>query len=130
VGCDYYGPSRYTLVSYQCCNEVRGCHSGCACVDCLSCLCSEGGFFNAVLSFATDYPNSPPTCRFTSEMWHPNGELSPGCWPFSFLNTTCLSCALIQCTMMAGCVSPYCIALEMTPMAMRLLQSVGPLCNR
>lgn len=35
--------------------------------------CSEGGFFNAVLSFPTDYPNSPPTCRFTSEMWHPNG---------------------------------------------------------
>lgn len=21
-------------------------------------------------------------------MWHPNGELSPGCWPYSFLNTT------------------------------------------
>lgn len=35
--------------------------------------CSEGGFFNAILSFPTDYPNSPPTCRFTSEMWHPNG---------------------------------------------------------
>ena len=36
--------------------------------------CSEGGFFNAILSFPADYPNSPPTCRFTSEMWHPNGE--------------------------------------------------------
>jgi len=32
----------------------------------------EGGFFNAVLSFPPDYPQSPPTCRFTSEMWHPN----------------------------------------------------------
>jgi len=36
-------------------------------------LRSEGGFFNAVLSFPQDYPQSPPTCRFTSEMWHPNG---------------------------------------------------------
>jgi len=35
----------------------------------------EGGFFNAVLSFPPDYPQSPPTCRFTSEMWHPNGRL-------------------------------------------------------
>lgn len=35
---------------------------------------SEGGFFNATLSFPQDYPQSPPTCRFTSEMWHPNGE--------------------------------------------------------
>ncbi|BDA40741.1 hypothetical protein WJX75_003528 [Coccomyxa subellipsoidea] len=32
----------------------------------------EGGFFNATLSFPQDYPQSPPTCRFTSEMWHPN----------------------------------------------------------
>lgn len=36
--------------------------------------CSEGGFFNARLTFPKDYPNSPPTCRFTSEMWHPNGK--------------------------------------------------------
>lgn len=32
----------------------------------------EGGFFNARLTFPKDYPNSPPNCRFTSEMWHPN----------------------------------------------------------
>lgn len=32
----------------------------------------EGGFFNARLSFPKDYPQSPPTCRFISEMWHPN----------------------------------------------------------
>lgn len=38
------------------------------------CPCSEGGFFNARLTFPKDYPNSPPTCRFTSEMWHPNGR--------------------------------------------------------
>lgn len=32
----------------------------------------EGGFFNAVLKFPKDYPQSPPECRFTSDMWHPN----------------------------------------------------------
>ncbi|XP_074567085.1 uncharacterized protein LOC141823732 [Curcuma longa] len=32
----------------------------------------DGGFFNAVMSFPPNYPNSPPTVRFTSEMWHPN----------------------------------------------------------
>uniref|UniRef100_A0A803P1N6 E2 ubiquitin-conjugating enzyme n=1 Tax=Cannabis sativa TaxID=3483 RepID=A0A803P1N6_CANSA len=32
----------------------------------------EGGFFNAIMSFPSNYPNSPPTVRFTSEMWHPN----------------------------------------------------------
>jgi ubiquitin-conjugating enzyme E2 G1 len=32
----------------------------------------EGGFFNAILSFPSDYPSSPPTCKFTSDMWHPN----------------------------------------------------------
>uniref|UniRef100_A0A6N2M6E3 Dephospho-CoA kinase n=1 Tax=Salix viminalis TaxID=40686 RepID=A0A6N2M6E3_SALVM len=32
----------------------------------------EGGFFNAIMSFPKNYPNSPPTIRFTSEMWHPN----------------------------------------------------------
>ncbi|XP_024020491.1 ubiquitin-conjugating enzyme E2 7 isoform X1 [Morus notabilis] len=32
----------------------------------------EGGFFNAIMSFPANYPNSPPTVRFTSEIWHPN----------------------------------------------------------
>ncbi|CAF1770084.1 unnamed protein product [Brassica napus] len=32
----------------------------------------EGGFFNAIMSFPQNYPNSPPTVRFTSDMWHPN----------------------------------------------------------
>ena len=33
---------------------------------------SEGGFFNAIMSFPQDYPNNPPTVRFTTDMWHPN----------------------------------------------------------
>ncbi|RXH84541.1 hypothetical protein DVH24_032825 [Malus domestica] len=32
----------------------------------------EGGFFNAIMSFPNNYPNSPPTVKFTSEIWHPN----------------------------------------------------------
>lgn len=25
------------------------------------------------MSFPSNYPNSPPTVKFTSELWHPNG---------------------------------------------------------
>ncbi|KAK3250770.1 Ubiquitin-conjugating enzyme 13 [Cymbomonas tetramitiformis] len=32
----------------------------------------EGGFFNALMTFPQDYPNNPPTVRFTSDIWHPN----------------------------------------------------------
>ncbi|PIA53058.1 hypothetical protein AQUCO_01000730v1 [Aquilegia coerulea] len=32
----------------------------------------DGGFFNAIMSFPSDYPNNPPSVRFTSDMWHPN----------------------------------------------------------
>ena len=32
----------------------------------------EGGFFQAEMCFPKDYPNHPPTLRFTSEFWHPN----------------------------------------------------------
>ncbi|KAL6581039.1 Ubiquitin-conjugating enzyme 13 [Orobanche minor] len=35
-------------------------------------LTGEGGFFNAIMTFPMNYPNSPPTVRFTSEIWHPN----------------------------------------------------------
>ncbi|GLT60315.1 hypothetical protein SLA2020_330870 [Shorea laevis] len=32
----------------------------------------DGGIFNATMSFPFDYPFSPPTVKFTSEIWHPN----------------------------------------------------------
>ncbi|KAL5671766.1 hypothetical protein ACJX0J_016072, partial [Zea mays] len=32
----------------------------------------DGGYFNAIMSFPQNYPNNPPSVRFTSEMWHPN----------------------------------------------------------
>uniref|UniRef100_A0A3P8UH48 Ubiquitin-conjugating enzyme E2 G2 n=1 Tax=Cynoglossus semilaevis TaxID=244447 RepID=A0A3P8UH48_CYNSE len=34
--------------------------------------CFEGGVFQAVLSFPSDYPLSPPKMRFTCDMFHPN----------------------------------------------------------
>jgi ubiquitin-conjugating enzyme E2 G1 len=30
------------------------------------------------MTFPSDYPNSPPCVRFTSELWHPNGGCCPG----------------------------------------------------
>lgn len=35
-------------------------------------MCSEGGFFRALLDFPEDFPNSPPKMTFLSKMWHPN----------------------------------------------------------
>lgn len=32
----------------------------------------EHGLYQATLQFPRDYPLSPPTLRFVSEMWHPN----------------------------------------------------------
>ncbi|CAG8813797.1 9251_t:CDS:2, partial [Racocetra persica] len=32
----------------------------------------EGGIFPAVLRFPSDYPLSPPTMKFTCDMFHPN----------------------------------------------------------
>ena len=37
----------------------------------------EGGVFVTELIFPTDYPLSPPKMKFTSEMFHPNGEPHP-----------------------------------------------------
>jgi ubiquitin-conjugating enzyme E2 G1 len=32
----------------------------------------DGGYFNAIMSFPSNYPYSPPTVKFTSDIWHPN----------------------------------------------------------
>ena len=32
----------------------------------------EGGYFQASMSFPTDYPNNPPIFKFKTQMWHPN----------------------------------------------------------
>jgi ubiquitin-conjugating enzyme E2 R len=32
----------------------------------------EGGYFKAEMTFPHDYPYSPPSFRFLTEMWHPN----------------------------------------------------------
>ena len=33
----------------------------------------EGGVFSALLTFPKDYPLSPPTMKFTTNIFHPNG---------------------------------------------------------
>lgn len=33
----------------------------------------EGGVFPAELKFPKDYPLAPPTMRFLTDVWHPNG---------------------------------------------------------
>lgn len=37
----------------------------------------EGGFLRAELVFPPEYPLLPPTLKFLTQMWHPNGELLP-----------------------------------------------------
>ncbi|KAF7702883.1 Ubiquitin-conjugating enzyme E2 G1 [Cucumispora dikerogammari] len=32
----------------------------------------ENGLLKGIMEFPFDYPNSPPTFRFTTPMWHPN----------------------------------------------------------
>lgn len=32
------------------------------------------GTFKLVIEFSEEYPNKPPTVRFLSKMFHPNGE--------------------------------------------------------
>ena len=34
----------------------------------------EGGVFQLQMQFGVDYPQKPPTVKFTSTMFHPNGE--------------------------------------------------------
>lgn len=36
----------------------------------------EGGIFPAELKFPKDYPLMPPTMRFLTDLWHPNGEFA------------------------------------------------------
>lgn len=34
----------------------------------------EDGTFKLTMQFTEEYPNKPPTVRFVSKMFHPNGE--------------------------------------------------------
>uniref|UniRef100_A0A0E0CA32 E2 ubiquitin-conjugating enzyme n=1 Tax=Oryza meridionalis TaxID=40149 RepID=A0A0E0CA32_9ORYZ len=51
----------------------------------------DGGYFNAIMSFPQNYPNSPPTVRFTSEMWHPNAQHNIGQLPVYPDGRVCIS---------------------------------------
>ncbi|KAK9471407.1 uncharacterized protein V1510DRAFT_368176 [Dipodascopsis tothii] len=52
----------------------------------------EGGVFPATLTFPKDYPLSPPTMKFTCEMFHPNGRSRPGALTAVYKDgTVCIS---------------------------------------
>ena len=40
----------------------------------------EGGIFPAELKFPKDYPLMPPTMKFLSDIWHPNGSCHCSVW--------------------------------------------------
>lgn len=94
-------------------------------------LCSEGGFFNAIMSFPQNYPNSPPQVRFTSDMWHPNGWLIlwfPLAWCFPWNLVLCWKMCIgwiSQFIQMAGFAYQFFILLVMTQMATSLQVSDG-----
>ena len=102
--------------------------------------CSEGGFFIAIMSFPSNYPNSPPSVRFTSEIWHPNGEYLSSV--FEFLNivlslslslslslplswTNVLNLSKLQFTQMERFAFQFFIPLVMIQMAMSEQANVG-----
>lgn len=61
------------------------------------------------MSFPSNYPNSPPSVRFTSEIWHPNGEYLSSVseflnlifslslsWTVGLMSWVCLNCSLLR----------------------------------
>lgn len=48
------------------------------------------------MSFPQNYPNSPPSVRFTSEMWHPNGQL--------FISEKCIYLLDLQLCFLTSCI--------------------------
>ena len=126
----------YQLLSQMC--LAVGFKLGYWCIDLTSLFvfacCSEGGFFNAIMSFPSNYPNSPPSVRFTSEIWHPNGEYLSSV--FEFLNivislslslswTNVLNLSKLQFTQMERFAFQFFIPLVMIQMAMSEQANVG-----
>lgn len=46
------------------------------------CFFFATGTFKLQMEFTEEYPNKPPTVRFISKMFHPNGKLSHGIFPW------------------------------------------------
>lgn len=107
--------------------------------------CSDGGYFNAIMSFPSNYPISPPTVKFTSELWHPNGwylQFSNRRQCFLFFSNSSpvkIENSLVnwfhllhefQCIQMGEFVYQFFILLVMIQMDMSLQVSVGLLSIR
>lgn len=39
----------------------------------------EDGTFKLTMEFSEEYPNKPPTVKFVSKIFHPNGTSTPSC---------------------------------------------------
>jgi hypothetical protein len=98
------------------------------------CCCSDGGYFNAIMTFPQNYPNSPPSVRFTSEMWHPNGKFFPSCDHMSgFLLSVLIILIMLmnsQFILMDVCAFLSFIHLVKIPMVMSLQVNGGHQCTR
>jgi hypothetical protein len=55
----------------------------------------EGGIFPAELKFPKDYPLMPPTMKFLSDIWHPNGMYHPTLHPLPLFAPLCLKEAML-----------------------------------
>lgn len=47
----------------------------------------EGGHFVVTLTFAHDYPSTPPTVKFITQIFHPNGTVTCSLPPLLFLDS-------------------------------------------
>lgn len=43
------------------------------------CVSLTAGTFKLLIEFSEEYPNKPPTVRFVSRMFHPNGKMKHKC---------------------------------------------------
>lgn len=72
------------------CHEVVRHYSMTVNISVFECLCSEGGFFKAHLTFSKDYPVKPPKMKFVTEIWHPNSELNLNACILLQLHVSCI----------------------------------------
>lgn len=88
----------------------------------------EGGIFPAELKFPKDYPLMPPTMKFLSDIWHPNGT-------FPLLHCHFYWDAMLGCDadrekqyiQTASSASPSSTLLATTLITTNTPQSAGPL---
>ena len=59
------------------------------------CLVFVPGTFKLIVEFTEEYPNKPPTVRFVSKMFHPNGKSVVSWHIIMFIMFICGSCVTV-----------------------------------